>query len=131
MKTQRTLQLGVAAVVAAVLFAGCQSQPDASRGADPAIRVGENDLGGAVTSANGPEAGVWVIAETTDLPTKFTKIVVTDDRGHYLIPDLRGKSSTWPPWWRPARPRPRSTTRRFIGIRCSRSRPGASFPPGR
>jgi len=88
MKTQRTLQLGVAAVVAAVLFAGCQSQPDASRGADPAIRVGENDLGGAVTSANGPEAGVWVIAETTDLPTKFTKIVVTDDRGHYLIPDL-------------------------------------------
>ncbi len=31
---------------------------------------------------------MWVIAETTDLPTKFTKIVVTDDRGRYLIPDL-------------------------------------------
>jgi len=55
---------------------------------DPAIRVGPGDLGGVVTSAKGPEAGVWVIAETTDLPTKFAKIVVTDDRGRYLIPDL-------------------------------------------
>jgi hypothetical protein len=35
-----------------------------------------------------PEAGVWVIAETTDLPTKFSRTVVTDDRGRYLIPDL-------------------------------------------
>ena len=35
------------------------------------------------------EAGVWVIAETTDLPTKFAKIFVTDDAGrYYLIPDL-------------------------------------------
>ena len=39
-------------------------------------------------SSNGAEAGVWVIAETTELPTKFRKIVVTDDRGRYLIPDL-------------------------------------------
>ena len=38
------------------------------------------------------EAGVWVIAETTDLPTKFAKIVVTDDRGRYLIPDLPAAS---------------------------------------
>ena len=29
-----------------------------------------------------------MIAETSDLPTKFVKIVVTDDRGRYLIPDL-------------------------------------------
>ena len=36
----------------------------------------------------GPEAGVWVIAETTELPTKFAKIVVTDDQGRYVIPDL-------------------------------------------
>ena len=36
----------------------------------------------------GPEAGVWVIAETTDLPTKYAKIVVTDDQGRYVIPDL-------------------------------------------
>jgi hypothetical protein len=43
---------------------------------------------GVVTSANGPEAGVWVIAETTDLPTKYAKIVVTDDRGRYVLPEL-------------------------------------------
>jgi hypothetical protein len=41
-----------------------------------------------VTGASGPEAGVWVIAETADLPTKFVRIVVTDDRGRYVIPDL-------------------------------------------
>jgi hypothetical protein len=41
-----------------------------------------------VTSSNGLEAGVWVIAETNDLPTKYRKIVVTDDLGRYLIPDL-------------------------------------------
>ena len=43
---------------------------------------------GVVTSPNGAEAGVWVIAETTDLPTKFVRIVVTDDMGRYLVPDL-------------------------------------------
>ena len=47
-----------------------------------------DDIGGVVTSANGPEAAVWVIAETTDLDTKFVKIVVTDDQGRYLLPDL-------------------------------------------
>ena len=31
---------------------------------------------------------MWVIAETTDLPTKFVRIVVTDDRGRYVLPDL-------------------------------------------
>ena len=52
------------------------------------LTVGAADIGGVVASPSGPEAGVWVIAETTDLPTKFGKIVVTDDRGRYLIPDL-------------------------------------------
>ena len=41
-----------------------------------------------VRGPKGPEAGVWVIAETTDLPTRFTKSVVTDDQGRYVIPDL-------------------------------------------
>src|SRR4051794_12218000 len=45
-------------------------------------------ISGVVSSANGPEAGVWVIAETDSLPTKFRKIVVTDDRGRYLLPEL-------------------------------------------
>jgi len=52
------------------------------------VRVGNTDVGGVVNSASGPEGGVWVIAETADLPTKFVKIVVTDDRGRYLIPQL-------------------------------------------
>jgi hypothetical protein len=47
-----------------------------------------DDIGGVVTSSNGPEAGVWVIAETADLGTRFRKIVVTNDRGQYLLPDL-------------------------------------------
>jgi hypothetical protein len=46
------------------------------------------DIRGAVTGPNGPEAGVWVIAETTDLATRYAKVVVTDDQGRYLIPDL-------------------------------------------
>src|SRR5215471_20743829 len=52
------------------------------------VRVGDDDIGGVVTSSKGPEAGVWVVAETTGLPTKYVKIVVTDDRGRYLLPDL-------------------------------------------
>jgi hypothetical protein len=47
-----------------------------------------DDIAGVVTGPKGPEAGVWVIAETTDLPTRFARIVVTDDQGRYLIPDL-------------------------------------------
>ena len=53
-----------------------------------AVAIDPDDIGGTVTSAVGPEAGVWVIAETTDLPTKFARIVVTDDQGRYVIPDL-------------------------------------------
>jgi hypothetical protein len=46
-----------------------------------AVQIDSDDLGGVVTGPRGPEAGVWVIAETTDLPTKFVRIVVTDDQG--------------------------------------------------
>ena len=52
------------------------------------VAIDPDDIGGVVTSSKGPEAGVWVIAETTDLPTKFARIVVTDDRGRYVVPDL-------------------------------------------
>src|SRR5205809_2212088 len=52
------------------------------------VAIDGDDIGGVVASAKGPEAGVWVIAETTDLPAKFTKTVVTDDQGHYVLPDL-------------------------------------------
>jgi hypothetical protein len=52
------------------------------------VAVDSDYIGGVVTSSKGPEAGVWVIAETTELPTKFRKIVVTDDAGRYLLPEL-------------------------------------------
>jgi hypothetical protein len=52
------------------------------------VRIDADDIGGVVTGANGPEAGVWVIAETRDLPTKYVKIVATDDQGRYVLPDL-------------------------------------------
>jgi len=53
-----------------------------------AVSISGNDIGGVVTSTKGLEAGVWVIAETTDLPAKFVKIVVTDDSGRYVLPQL-------------------------------------------
>ena len=62
-------------------LSSCNPKPES-------IQVGENDIGGVITGQNGPEAGVWVIAETHDLPTRFAKIVVTDDNGRYLIPGL-------------------------------------------
>ena len=94
MTTTRSSYLAVAGV--SLLLAACQVSPGASQSAASGPPVGASDLGGTVTSANGPEAGVWVIAETNDLPTKFTKIVVTDDRGRYLIPELpKANYSVW------------------------------------
>jgi hypothetical protein len=58
--------------------------------------IDSDDIGGIVRSASGPEAGVWVIAETTDLPTRYIKIVVTDEQGRYVIPDLpQAKYRIW------------------------------------
>jgi hypothetical protein len=53
-----------------------------------AQKAGKDSIAGVVNGPNGPEAGVWVIAETTDLPTKFAKVVVTDDKGRYVVPQL-------------------------------------------
>jgi hypothetical protein len=61
---------------------------DARQGGGTAIPIDNDDIGGVVTGSKGPEAGVWVIAETSDLQTRFVRIVVTDDRGRYLVPDL-------------------------------------------
>jgi len=89
MRMKESLHLVISGI--SLLLAACQVPPGASRAG-----TGESDLAGRVTSANGPEAGVWVIAETTELPTKFTKIVVTDDHGRYLIPELpKANYSVW------------------------------------
>jgi hypothetical protein len=94
MKMSRFLFAAVLAVGVAVLF----SQSPVSIAGQPAtaVAIDNDDIGGVVTGASGPEAGVWVIAETSDLPTKFVKIVVTDDRGRYVVPDLpRGNYNVW------------------------------------
>jgi hypothetical protein len=88
MKTTRALSSGAAAVGFAALLAFSQGAMHAGQQTSDAVAIDSDDLGGVVTGAKGPEAGVWVIAETADLPTKFVKIVVTDDRGRYVLPDL-------------------------------------------
>jgi hypothetical protein len=89
--TTRMLNGTLAAIALTVLLAAC-----ATDGGDTTVQVGASDLAGVVTGSKGPEAGVWVVAETTDLPTRFTKIVVTDDRGRYLMPDLpRASYHVW------------------------------------
>jgi hypothetical protein len=64
--------------------------------AQNAVNVKADDIGGVVTGPHGPEAGVWVIAETHDFPTRYAKIVVTDDQGRYVVPDLpKAKYQVW------------------------------------
>jgi hypothetical protein len=88
MMTRRGWRAAAATVAAAMTLAAVPARLGAQQATAEAVRIGDSDLGGTVASANGPEAGVWVIAETTELPTKFAKIVVTDDRGRYVMPDL-------------------------------------------
>ena len=90
MTRKRSLYLSVAAIC----LAGCfiWSQPRA----ETTVPIKKTDIGGVVTSPNGPEAGVWVIAETHDLPTRYAKMVVTDDQGRYVVPDLpKAKYTVW------------------------------------
>src|SRR5258706_14742307 len=80
-RTAAVLSLGFAASLIAT-FGGVDAQRPA------AVPLDGDDIGGVVNGPRGPEAGVWVIAETSDLKTKFARIVVTDERGRYLLPDL-------------------------------------------
>jgi hypothetical protein len=103
------IKMCVAAVAVAVLFAPPveaqqrsaaaqrpMAQPAAPKAANQAVAIDADDIGGTVTSRFGPEAGVWVIAETRDLGTRFAKSVVTDERGRYVIPDLpKAKYQVW------------------------------------
>jgi hypothetical protein len=86
MRTRRhasTLVLGLGVFLVASL-----SGMNALQAPPTQISLDNDDIGGVVTGPRGPEAGVWVIAETTDLNTKLVKIVVTDDSGRYVLPDL-------------------------------------------
>jgi hypothetical protein len=81
MSKTRSIWAAALAAGVAVLVAACSSAPGGES-------AGGKDIAGTVTGPAGPEAGVWVIAETEDLPTKFAKVVVTDDQGRFLVPDL-------------------------------------------
>ncbi len=81
------------ACLIAVCVIAC-AVPAASR--SQSVAIDSDDIGGVVSSANGPEAGVWVIAESEAFDTRFAKIVVTDERGRFVIPDLQpAKYSVW------------------------------------
>jgi hypothetical protein len=85
--------IGIGALSGAILAA---TSPPASAQQATAVAIDSDDIGGVVRGPSGPEAGVWVIAETTDLPTKFAKMVVTDDQGRYVIPDVpKAKYKIW------------------------------------
>ena len=105
MRTTRVLYSSLLTIGVALLLAfspgwigrmGWLSAQQGTPGA--AVPIDNNDIGGIVSSSKGPEVGVWVIAETTGLPTKFSKTVVTDDRGRYVIPDL--PNATYSVWVR-------------------------------
>jgi len=81
-------RLSYALIAAGVVLLASLNRVNARQSLEQAISIGNDDIGGVVTSTKGPEAGVWVIAETADLPTKFVKIVVTDDDGRYVLPQL-------------------------------------------
>lgn len=75
-----------------VILPGCGREAPAPASGGDDIAIDEDDIAGVVRSIAGTEAGVWVIAETDDLATRFARIVVTDDQGRYLVPDLPGAS---------------------------------------
>jgi hypothetical protein len=94
MKITRALYAGVAIVALAAALSGSPAQLQAQQVKPVAIDT--DDIGGVVTGPKGPEAGVWVIAETRDLPTRYAKMVVTDDQGRYVVPDLpKAKYQVW------------------------------------
>src|SRR5437870_1125920 len=74
--------------LAALLAAWPVTRPSAQHASPVAVQIDGDDIGGVVTGKHGPEAGVWVIAETTELGTRFAKMAVTDNHGRYVIPDL-------------------------------------------
>ena len=94
MSRSRTLRFLVGAACLAVVLPWIFAVSHAQQA--QAVAIDSDDIGGVVTGPNGPEAGVWVIAETRDLEVRYIKSVVTDDRGRYVVPDLpKAKYSVW------------------------------------
>jgi hypothetical protein len=80
MKTGNGRHSKIAMIALATCVAGAFALVEAQQRPAADVAIGSSDLGGVVTSMNGPEAGAWVVAETADLPTKFAKMVVMSSR---------------------------------------------------
>jgi len=94
--TRKQLFGSVASIALATIVAASFSGARLRVAAQAAMAMDADDIGGVVTGPRGAEAGVWVIAESTNLPTTLRKIVVTDDQGRYLVPDLpKGDYNVW------------------------------------
>src|ERR1044071_10358441 len=94
--TRRLAYLALAAVSCAAVVVALLGGASGRLAAQAVVALDPDALGGVVTGSRGPEAGVWVIAESKDLPTTLRKIVVTDDQGRYLVPDLpNGSYDMW------------------------------------
>ena len=85
-------------IFAAIGILGSVVATPGSVSAQTIVAIDADDIGGVVMGPNGPEAGVWVIAETSNLPTRFARTVVTDDQGRYVLPDL--PKATYQVWVR-------------------------------
>jgi hypothetical protein len=95
--TRRVASVAAAVSATALVTAVATLQPRAQQPL-PDIAIDSDDIGGVVTGPGGPEAGVWVIAETRELPVRYIKSVVTDDRGRFVVPDL--PAATYSVWAR-------------------------------
>src|ERR1700732_5503170 len=94
MRIKTGFYLGAATIALVLALAGPSAQIHAQT--PTPVAIDNDDIGGVVTGPNGPEAGVWVIAETRDLPTRFARIVVTDELGRFVIPQLpRARYQVW------------------------------------
>src|ERR1700681_47523 len=94
--SRRSLFAPFAAVAVAAFVAASLTSVGSGQTPANTVAVDNENIGGVVTGAKGPEAGVWVIAETRDTPTRLIKIVVTDDQGRYLVPGLpKGNYDVW------------------------------------
>ena len=87
-RRRREAAAAVAASLALVAAIGLAASGPAGSAASGQAAPEGGAITGVVRSAGGPEEGVWVIAETDDLATRFIKSVVTGDGGRFLMPDL-------------------------------------------
>ena len=88
---KRALFCGVAAIAVAAFLVATPARLSAQ-----SVPIDGKSISGVVKSPHGAEAGVWVIAETNELGTRFAKMVVTDDQGRYVLPDLpKAKYKVW------------------------------------